>query len=113
MNIATRQIIETVIVAQILQDAVKLGYAVSLNDGYETVVSQSSEVNVILAASRSTDTDTLAFHEPGHPWPVGFVELIYGNDGWDVIADHTDSPRIREILRRAEQRAEKFESQYS
>ena len=113
MDTKARQLIESQIITQILQDAIELGYTVSLSDGCETVISQSTNVNAILSATRSTDSDVLMFHAPGILKAFGFVELIYGNSGWDVIADCTASPRIREILRYAEYWADKCEAQYS
>ena len=113
MDIKARQMIESQIIKKILQNAIELGYTVTLGDGYEIVISQSTNVNAILAATRSTDSDILTFHTPGILKSFGFVELIYGNSGWGVIADCTDSPRIREILRYAEYWADRCEAQYS
>ena len=32
---------------------------------------------------------------------VGRIFLVHGNDGWDVIADHTDNPLMHELLQEA------------
>lgn len=82
-----RRHIERRIVNRLLTDAIGAGYAVSVNDGQEVVVRESVQVKVIMAAMFSVDDEYLLFRKDGKL--VGWARLIYGNSGWDVIADHS------------------------
>lgn len=33
---------------------------------------------------------------------LGFIELVFGNDGFDLIVDHTDTPEIADLVKPAE-----------
>lgn len=79
---------------QIARALVKAGLArgllVSVNDGEGWVVLQSVKLTEIMNALASTDEDYVRFTS----YPAGqgatFV-MVYGNDGYDVINDHTDN----------------------
>ena len=55
----------------------------------------------------ATDEETIFFNKGPHK--VGAVKLVYGNDGWDVIADHSISYEVHEILEPAFDLATKYE----
>jgi hypothetical protein len=82
------------IVNKLVKQAIASGYRVSVNDGEEWVVEKSVMRTIILDAMFSTDEDVLVFYKPkdGSNTPgfdkVGFVQLIYGNGGYDVIGDY-------------------------
>lgn len=64
------------------------GYAVSVNDGEETTVDRSRNINEIMAAMFSTDEDYLYAHADSY---IGMVYFVYGNDGYEVINDYSTS----------------------
>ncbi len=68
------------------------GHAISVFDGEETVVHQSTDKTEILTAMFSTDQDTLLVWQKAIHWEwLGNAMFVYGNDGWDVIADYHTS----------------------
>jgi hypothetical protein len=107
MNIHRRIAIEKAIYARIVQDALIMGYKITVFDGEEDALEQSSDYFDIIGAGFSTDMDALKFYD--HIGYVGFVSLIYGNTGWDVVSDYTASDRIEAILKGAEDLADYLE----
>jgi hypothetical protein len=110
MNIHTRIAIEKAIYARIVQDALIMGYRVSVYNGddhkkYE--LEQSSDYFDIIGAGYATDYDKLYFHN--HIGQAGWVFLVYGNDGWDLINDYVATPEIEAILKGAEDLANYLE----
>ena len=63
----------------------------SVNDGEDTTVHCSRDRDEIIAALFSTDEDYLYIHRPGGVYVphIGWIRLIYGNNGWDVVSDYT------------------------
>ena len=78
---------ERAIAERLVTDAIALGYQVSVNDGEAWVVKRSTDSKAIMAALFSTDEDYIRIRKEGEEGSVGTFTLIYGNDGWDVIAD--------------------------
>lgn len=69
-------------------------FYLGLNDGEETVVKHSRDIAAILKAAFSTDEDCLLIYligGDGEPKErhTGWIQFVYGNSGWDVIADYT------------------------
>lgn len=80
------------------------GRAITVNDGEEDTLKDSTDETAILEAMRTSDEDLLICSLPcadpyhGHPEAepcgvrrhgAGWVRFIYGNSGWDVINDYT------------------------
>jgi hypothetical protein len=113
-EIAARQKIEVAIVKQIVADALKAGYTLSVDDGGEwpLALSRSTDAKAVLDALINTDLDTLILERvdaaTGARSEYGWVRLVYGNDGWDVINDYTLS--IEDVLAGANALAEKLEA---
>lgn len=101
-----RQALERRIVGMIVQDAIAQGYAVALDNGEETITAK--HLDDLMAEIMATDEEKLTFYKDGQP--VGAVWLVYGNDGFDCMADHTDNKETRAIIRRAEAYAETAEA---
>ena len=78
---------ERAIAERLVTDAIAQGYQVSVNDGEAWVVKRSTDSKAIMAALFSTDEDYIRIRKEGEEGSVGTFTLIYGNDGWDVIAD--------------------------
>lgn len=111
MNIKTRQQIERRIAKQIVKSALAQGYSISLDNGGEQYeIEQASKASDIHKEMFATDEETLAFFKDGKC--RGVVFLVYGNDGYDVINDHTANEVTDNIMKEANALAEKLEQQY-
>lgn len=74
--------------------------SITIFDGECTVLSRSRNVADIMANIGACDEETLIVRvgsEPSAP-KVGTVYLVYGNDGWDVMADTTESEAFNALL---------------
>lgn len=89
MSVAIRQRVERSIARKCIAALLRAGFEISVNDGEETTVKSSTKRREIFAAMFSTDQDYLLVHKAGVETHFGWVRFIYGNDGWDVISDHT------------------------
>lgn len=95
-----RQEVERKIVSRFVKDALKAGYrlAVSLERGYDIdeMLLGSTDYKKIMEEAfagddchifvQSKDGPTI---EDGRVVSEGWVYLVFGNDGWDVICDYT------------------------
>jgi hypothetical protein len=115
MNLQTRQSIERRIYSRIVKDALAGGFNVSVYDGEEYALKHSTSYKAIMDAGFSTDADVLVIyrdtkdHTTGDAGRVGFVSLVYGNCGWDVISDYTASDEMETLLSGADTLADKLE----
>lgn len=103
--IRTRILIERAIIRRAVRDILAAhdgAYCISVYDGEEYPVKRSRDLDKIMADIGQCDEETIVVRhitqssEAGAK--VGSIYLVHGNDGWDVIADHTDSPLMRELL---------------
>ena len=86
VSFALYQETEKRIIRRIVRDALAKGWTVSVNDGEEWTLKESSDEKVILGAMQTTDEDQLMLRENGEK--RGWIRLIYGN-GEDVICDYS------------------------
>jgi hypothetical protein len=99
--VKARQRIEQTIALVTAQALLDAGFLLGVNDGEETTVHHSRDIDAIKAALFTTDEDYLYVYqdadqddplnvEPGtsEDRPDYMVRLVYGNDGWDVINDY-------------------------
>lgn len=70
------------------------GFTIGVYDGQEIVLKNSTNLSEILDKLGSTDEDQLIAYKDGKRF--GWIQFVYGNDGWDVIADH--STNLQTIL---------------
>lgn len=105
--IARRQAIERQIVERLIDDALAEGYTLDVYDGEETTVAESDDREAILAAMFSVDEERLYYRREGKR--VGYVFLVYGNDGHDVISDSTTN--LERVMAGAEALAESLAEQ--
>ena len=120
MNVNLRQKIERNIVEQVVRSAIEAGYELSVDDGEEITLKRSRDRAAVMKAMFTADEDTLWVHRPedndptddGH-WRHGFgwVYFVYGNDGHDVICDHTTN--LEDLLKRASALADKYETLFA
>jgi len=89
-KVRARQAVEVSIAAQIIDDVLAHGKTISVNEGEETTLSNSHNKQQILAAMFTTVEDTLIINNRDGSY-LGWISLIYGNSGWDVIHDYTSN----------------------
>lgn len=88
MNITLRQSIEKQIVQAAVEGLIAAGYRVAVFDGEEIAQTPTTNTTEIMQALFACDTEWLHVHDEVGKH-IGWVALVYGNDGWDVIQDHT------------------------
>jgi hypothetical protein len=109
MNVKLRQTIERQIARRIVRDALAAGYSVDVHDGEEITLKRSRSLKAIMGALMTTDDDRLLFNREGEN-PFGWVYLVYGNDGWDVVNDY--STNIESLMTGAQELSDKLEAQH-
>lgn len=89
--ICTRIATEHRIVKLTVDALLQAGYTLQVNDGDSVrPTSHTGARSVILAELAETDDDTLLTRKTDETGRVkiSFVRFVYGNDGYDVIADY-------------------------
>jgi hypothetical protein len=88
--------IEGKVAARFVSEALRRGYYVSVFDCEAFTLRFSRSKPDILAAMFTTDDDRLfVYSDANKESRVGTAWFVYGNDGWDVIADWS-WPELRE-----------------
>ena len=109
-DIRQRILIERAIIRRAVRDILAArdgAYCISVYDGEEYPVKRSRDLDQIMADIGQCDEETIVVRHVGEKGTkVGSIYLVYGNDGWDVIADHTDSPLMGELLAEANRLAD-------
>lgn len=111
-----RQIVERAIARRFMTDAIKAGYriAVSLERGFDTedMLLGSTDIKKIMEEAFSGDECHLFVQPKDGPVlegpyvvSIGWVYLVFGNDGYDVVSDYTTS---LEFLMGGVRRLEKY-----
>lgn len=108
MNVQQRQAIEKKIVTFLVDKALTFGFSVTVFDGEEHPVRESKDMTLILDNLFACDEEWLQFYDAGHKI-VGVVSLVYGNDGYDVIADHTVNAMTDKVMAEVDQYIEHLE----
>jgi hypothetical protein len=98
---------EEQIIRKIIADALAAGYKLSVWDGEDETVTNSGDAEAVFTALRTTDIDSLYFIKDNVS--IGFVLLVYGNDGHDVISDYTTN--VEELIAGANTLAEQLSDQ--
>ncbi|MGZ8432805.1 MAG: hypothetical protein ACXWYM_00025 [Candidatus Binatia bacterium] len=100
--------IERRVIRKAITDILRAGCEITVVDGIdgdgEEVLTKSTVISAIMEAMFSTDSDELRVYR-GDAY-LGFIDFVYGNDGHDVLQDHSDKPEIEELLRGANQLAD-------
>jgi hypothetical protein len=89
--------VEKKIIGELVRKALAMNYAVSVYDGEEWPLKQSSDYEAITAEVGATCTTELRFRKTSDRTRVGDVLLIHGNEE-DVISDHTDNPEVAALV---------------
>jgi len=112
--IRQRILIERAIVRRAVRDILAAhdgAYCISVSDGEGWPVKRSRDLAAIMENIGQCDEESIRIRhtdDPAGTVSSGNIYLVYGNDGWDVIADHTDSPLVRELLQGANDLADEL-----
>lgn len=114
-KIRRRILVERAIVRKAVSDLLDAGCYVTVDYGDgEYGVKKSSDLSMIMADVGACDEEWLRVWklEGGptrSPWTkLGAIFLVYGNDGWDVIADHSTGEVFEALLAGANDLADKL-----
>lgn len=83
--------IEKQIARATVQALIDATFTVTMNDGEDDTVIQSTNVKEIVGAMFTTDEDYLFAYDAITGKKIGMVYFVYGNDGYDVINDYSTS----------------------
>ena len=88
-----------------MEAALKDGYHLSVNNGGdENEIEHSCNKEAILATMFQTDDEILILNKlPGRR---SWVRLVYGNEGWTVLADYTVD--LESLIRTLDPMVDKF-----
>lgn len=103
-KVAKRQEIERKIVEKLVDDALARGLLVTVDYGMSQGATRSTDKAQIMGALFACDEERIRFHEviSGVRRVLGWVLLVYGNDGHNVIADYTATDTMIALLASAE-----------
>lgn len=88
-GVRSRVAIERRIVTSLVNEFAEQGFAFWVDNGGEDFI-LCTTVEKALDALMNTDDDQLGPIPKGDSIPLGWIRLVYGNDGWDVMSDwHT------------------------
>lgn len=93
MSVTERQAVERKIVTKLLEDAIAAGYLVTVDNGEDFPTRSSKDVAAILAGMFQTDEEWLHLDKDDEQGRGrrATIYLVYGNGGYDVIADYNSS----------------------
>jgi len=105
-EIRQRQALEEKVARQIVEDAIKAGYSLNVNNGGDTneLPEPVIEAQTVLDAMFKTDEEHLLLYKDGAR--KGWVFFVYGNDGWDIVNDYTTN--LEPIMVRANRTADQY-----
>ena len=110
MSNLTAPQIEGVIMTQVILDALAAGYNITVDDGEDESTPKQALGDILAAMCATESGDTLCFAD-ANGQQVGWVQFIYGNDGYDVVADYSANPATAALLANAERLADTFADQ--
>ena len=93
MTVRMKQYIERQIIAAFVDSCLREGHNISVSDGEDVVLWNSTSMPAIMSVLQTTDEDRLYVDaEQGAPGVMaaflGEVQCIYGNEGHTVICDY-------------------------
>lgn len=102
--VKARQRIEIHIAHALLTAAIAQGFTVRVSQGDADMEPMRSTVDEAMADLFACDDDRMYVFRDGKR--VGWVYLVYGNDGWDVISDYTTN--LESLMEGEVQRLQEF-----
>lgn len=89
--------LENEVVSGVIDRILQSGWSISVHDGEEVAVRRSKDAEKIKGELNATETgDTLYIYDDDGR-NMGWVRLIYGQSGWDVVNDY--SPNLKKLLK--------------
>lgn len=107
-NLAKRIMIERRICFALVKQVLADGHALSVFDSEEWTVKSSRDEKLIRAALFTTESDELVVRDVDNN-RLGWFQLTYGNDGYDVIGDYTANDYCQSVYDRLEPMIDKIE----
>jgi hypothetical protein len=95
-RLARRIMAEKKISTAIITACLKRKFNISVSDGEDWPIKSSSNKAAILATLFSTDEDIIVIRTKDGT-KAGWFQLIYGNDGHDVVSDYSVTNACEEI----------------
>lgn len=86
-----RQLVERAVIRKAVTDLIASGCDIRVHDGEDFNMSESRDLRTIMCNIMTTDYDSLIVYGPNRPTVGRRIDLIYGNDGYDVISDYVVS----------------------
>lgn len=99
-NVCQRLAVEQDIVTKLVDALLKAGYVLRVNDGEDSYPEATQDRATVLEQLGEVDDEHIEVGTPvtsGKPKRVGWIRLVYGNDGYDVISDYTTN--LEEVLK--------------
>ena len=108
MNIES---MERQIIKALVTEALKRGFTkiIIANGGDVEEQVTCHYLKEVMASIRQTDEEYMFFVHPDNP-KMSWVFLVYGNDGYDVIADHSSS--LNEMINTIQPLIDTLEAQF-
>jgi len=79
---------ERQIVRKVIDDALAAGYSIDVFDGEEDAITKSTDAEAIFKEMFACDEEWIYLRKDGAE-PFAWIYFIYGENGWDVINNHT------------------------
>jgi hypothetical protein len=107
------------IIRTIIEDAFESGCSIVIDNGEDKSErftmnllhnTKAECVDEVMNEINQTDEEYLIFYYGGSK--IGWVQLVYGNTGFDVVCDHTQSTEMERLLSRAMALAYKFAEEF-
>jgi uncharacterized protein YcgL (UPF0745 family) len=105
MNIQNRQRIEREIVSAALECFIAQGFKVQVDNGEEYSEPFSSVEETLKNMFQTDEEYVYVLNTTGRK--IGWVQFVYGNDGWDVICNYTTN--LEKYLTMAQEVSEKYQ----
>jgi hypothetical protein len=112
--IRRRILIERAIVRRAVKDAIAAGFCVRVHNGEDYACERTQDPAVAMGAIQQTDMDRIDVLRVSETSPTGFtrvgwLQCVYGNDGWDVISNNTVNLDDLGLLKGASELANNYE----
>lgn len=95
---------ELKIMAQIINHAFGLGYSVTVHDGKNVPLTDSTDRTAIIDATTAAGQATLIFRKQNNGRRVGFIFVVFGKaaDGSEIAANYSRNREINQLVQLAE-----------
>jgi hypothetical protein len=120
MEKPTKQEMERQIVEAVIDEALRLGYNITVWDGDDdpSLEKSTDRQSILDATLNVTDEIVFTFRHSDHSGPggqigdrLGWVQFVFGNDGYDVIADSVETSHVELICQKANDLSNQFAEQ--